>query len=123
MRHRRIQRSRSAAIGLMALLCLGAACALAQQAYPLDSGDRLRVTVHGRPDLSGTYTVGVNYYSGSSPEVATVQVAAGLEVRTFPIQLTDAVGSGGNDSPVRVADVIVSFDEVRGTYDFDIRAL
>lgn len=67
----------------------------------------------------GTYTVGINYYNGSAPETALIQISAGSSVRSFSIDLQTAVGSSGNDSPVAVADIVVTGSAEDG-YGFSI---
>ncbi len=67
----------------------------------------------------GTYKIGVNYFAGSAPETALVQVKAGLSIRSFSVELESAVGVSGNDNSIPVADIIVSGSEEEG-YDFSI---
>jgi hypothetical protein len=67
----------------------------------------------------GTYRIGLNYYSGSRPEVARIQVQAGLEVRSFQTTLPFSRGSGGNSSPIPVADIVVTGNSTTG-YTFAI---
>lgn len=69
---------------------------------------------------TGVYRVGVNYYSGSAPEVANIQVKAGLLIRTFQVQLNQSLGSAGNNNPIPVADIVVSGNAQQG-YDFQIQ--
>lgn len=69
---------------------------------------------------SGTYAVGVNYYYGAAPELARVQVKAGLDVRTFEVPLASSLGSAGNASPVPVANINVVADPSGGGYRFTI---
>ena len=64
--------------------------------------------------LPGTYRVGVNYYRGDAPETARVQVEAGDEVRSFSQPLASDRGSGGNQSPIPVATVVVAGSEEDG---------
>lgn len=68
----------------------------------------------------GTYRFGVNYYRGSAPEMATIQVDAGSDSRFLTKALNSARGSAGDGSPVLVADVRVSRDPVTGEYVFVI---
>ena len=68
----------------------------------------------------GTYQVGVNYYSGSAPETAIIQIQAGLLLRRYEIRLTDVRGSSGNDSPIPVANIIVTGNAVDG-YEFQVQ--
>ncbi|MBI5817024.1 MAG: hypothetical protein HZB09_01210 [Candidatus Yonathbacteria bacterium] len=69
---------------------------------------------------AGTYRIGVNYYYGASPETAQVQIVAGTSVRSFTRVLPTALGSSGNDTPVPVADIVVTGDQTNG-FSFDIR--
>lgn len=70
--------------------------------------------------LPGSYRIGVNYYSGSGPETATVRVAAGPVIRVYNVPLQESLGSAGNASPVPVATVIVSGSTADG-FTFDIQ--
>jgi hypothetical protein len=63
---------------------------------------------------AGNYNIGVNYFSGSGPEIATVLVQAGLSAFPFTIFLPNAVGAAGNGSPAHVANVKVTGDNVAG---------
>lgn len=56
----------------------------------------------------GTYQVGVNYYRGSAPETAQIQVSAGAVVRNYSRGLPAQRGSGGDGSPVPVATITVT---------------
>lgn len=56
---------------------------------------------------AGTYRIGVNYFRGSAPETAHIDVKAGLDVRSFTTLLSTAVGSAGNNSPIPVATITV----------------
>jgi hypothetical protein len=58
--------------------------------------------------VAGTYEIGVNYFSGSGPETATVNVEAGSQSRTFTVGLTTAVASSGNNTPIPVANIVVT---------------
>lgn len=69
----------------------------------------------------GTYTVGVNYFNGSAPETATVQISAGDIIRTRSIPLSTAIGSSGNASPVFAGAIDVTIDPVTGEYRFVVR--
>jgi hypothetical protein len=81
--------------------------------------------------VEGTYSIGVNYYSGSGPETATVNVAAGSQTRTFTVDLTQSVGSAGNpaptanstpgvNTPIPVADIIATEGAEAGSFRFQI---
>jgi hypothetical protein len=70
----------------------------------------------------GTYAIGVNYYSGSAAETATIQVeAGGVAVRTFRVPLPTARGGAGDGSPIPVASIIVTRDPQTGGYSYEIR--
>jgi hypothetical protein len=69
---------------------------------------------------TGTYRVGVNYYSGSAPEVANVQIQAGLLIRNFSIPLAQSFGSAGNGSPIPVANIVVT-GNARDGYEFQVQ--
>lgn len=64
-----------------------------------------------RPVEVGQYRVGVNYFRGSAPEVARVEVKAGSHSRGMSIPLPSERGPAGDSSPVPVVTVTVS----RGT--------
>jgi hypothetical protein len=70
--------------------------------------------------VAGTYNIGVNYYRGTGPETATVNVEAGSQTRTFTVELTDAIASSGNNSPIPVADIIASEGAEAGSFTFQI---
>ncbi|WP_166360906.1 YfaP family protein [Pseudomonas akapageensis] len=63
---------------------------------------------------AGTYNIGVNYFSGSGPEIATVLVQAGLSAFPYTLFLPNAVGAVGNDSPKHVASVKVTGNKEEG---------
>ena len=63
---------------------------------------------------TGVYSIGVNYYGGSGPETAQVQVTAGTIVRNYTIPLAVARGSSGDTSPIPVASITVTGDAVHG---------
>jgi hypothetical protein len=67
----------------------------------------------------GTYHFGVNYFTGTSPETAHINIQAGLKSKFFFVDLPAALGSSGNDSPKSVGDVVVTQDQ-SGNYKFDI---
>jgi len=68
---------------------------------------------------AGTYRVGVNYYRGSAPETASVQIQAGDIIKDYSISLSQAEGSAGNANPESVANVEVVGDPVNG-YTFTV---
>ncbi|PLX66115.1 MAG: hypothetical protein C0603_11915 [Denitrovibrio sp.] len=70
---------------------------------------------------TGTYTIGVNYYSGSGTETARVQIstADGRTVNKSQ-SLSSAVGSSGNSSPISVGSVEVTQDD-SGSYLYEIK--
>lgn len=57
--------------------------------------------------LTGEYQVGVNYYSGDGPEVATVFIQAGTASLSRQIPLPVARGTSGDNSPLPVARVTI----------------
>ena len=63
---------------------------------------------------AGTYRVGVNYYRGSAPETAFVQIQAGDVIKDYSVRLSSARGVSGNDSPESVADIEVVGDPEAG---------
>lgn len=67
--------------------------------------------------IAGEYNVGVNYFRGSAPEVATVFIQAGTASFSRQISLPAARGSSGNNSPVPVARVIIQRDPTTGVFD------
>ena len=75
------------------------------------------------PLAIGTYRVGLNYFRGSSPEIATVTLKTPGNERTFTKLLPSAFGFPGNGSPVPVADVTVTKDPQTGRLDFFIQGL
>jgi uncharacterized protein YfaP (DUF2135 family) len=71
---------------------------------------------------AGTYVVGVNYFYGITPESALVQIKAGSSIRSFPVSLSQPAGLDGDNSPMEVAEIVVSGNEFDG-YGFEIRGL
>lgn len=69
---------------------------------------------------AGTYSIGVNYYYGAAPETAQIQVKAGLSVRTFTRYLPAMLGSSGDNTPIPIADIVVT-DNQQGGFNFEIR--
>lgn len=69
---------------------------------------------------TGNYQIGVNYYSGYAPEVAQVNIQAGLELRSYEVFLPSALGSSGDASPIPVGTIAVTEDD-QGTFTFEIR--
>ena len=66
----------------------------------------------------GVYHVALDYFKGDNPETATLQVEAGLLVRTYEIPLpSDYYGSV--DYPESAARIRVQGSE-NGGYDFEI---
>lgn len=57
---------------------------------------------------TGTYTIGVNYYRGSAPEIATVTISTPFGSVTRKTNLATAKGSSGNGSPITVGYVKVT---------------
>ena len=66
----------------------------------------------------GVYHVALDYFKGDGPEVATLQIEAGLLVRTYEIPLpSDYYGSA--DYPESAANILVKSSE-NGGFDFEI---
>lgn len=57
------------------------------------------------------YKFAVNYYSGSGPVEARLQVQAGTENRTYRVTLQAPQGSDGNNAPKAVVNVFVLVNE------------
>ncbi len=74
--------------------------------YILGSGDRVRVTVDGKDDLSGEYAVDGNGYI-ALPRIGDVQ-AAGLSARALQTEIADAYGNGSVNAPRVAVDVTAS---------------
>ena len=70
--------------------------------------------------MEGTYTVAVNYYYGSGPEVARTTVAAGYEVGSYTTTLTSAAGGSGDMSPTAIADIMVFQDPDTKRWSFEL---
>jgi len=68
---------------------------------------------------AGTYRVGVNYYRGSAPETAHVQIQAGDVIKDYSVRLSSANGYAGNDNPESVAAIEVVGDPETG-YTFTV---
>jgi uncharacterized protein YfaP (DUF2135 family) len=65
----------------------------------------------------GQYRVGVNYYRGSGPETANVQITTPFGTTIIPpISLAQSRGSAGNSSPVPAAQITVSQETGRLIY-------
>lgn len=71
---------------------------------------------------TGVYRFGVQYFYGTGPETALVQITAGNSVRSYSVPFSVAVGHDGDNSPVVVTSVAVSGDPTHG-YTFDIQGL
>jgi hypothetical protein len=57
--------------------------------------------------MTGEYRVGVNYYRGAAPEVATILIQAGTTSLSRQISLPVAHASAGDDSPILAARVVI----------------
>jgi hypothetical protein len=66
------------------------------------------IFVCGNPTV-GSYRFGVNYYSGSQAQTATVALRGGGLSRNFQVPLTSGIGSSGNN-PSAFGQVIVTHD-------------
>jgi uncharacterized protein YfaP (DUF2135 family) len=66
----------------------------------------------------GTYQVALDYFEGDYPEVATVQVEAGLKVRFFKVSMPSEY-YGSTNYPVHLAYIRLQETE-NGEYEFQI---
>ncbi len=66
----------------------------------------------------GIYEIALDYFKGTTPDIATVQIEAGLLSRTYEIPMSSE-DYGSSSWPVRVADIWVKGDE-SGGYEFEI---
>ena len=66
----------------------------------------------------GIYEIALDYFEGSYPDIATVQVEAGLLSRTLEVSM-DSEDFGTSSWPVQIANIWVKNDE-RGSYEFEI---
>lgn len=68
----------------------------------------------------GVYSIGVNYYRGSSPETAHVQIStADGNTRSFDHYLSTSYGSNGNNYPIPIASITVAADN-HGGYTYQV---
>lgn len=72
--------------------------------------------------ITGTYLVAVNYFKGSAPETAHVQIEAGKIVRDYSIYLPSALGMYGNYDTKSVASIRVIGDTETG-YEFNVEGV
>lgn len=70
--------------------------------------------------VPGFYRVGVNYFAGFAPETATIQIQAGLLLRSYQVVLTDVRGSSGDSNPIPVANIIVTGNISEG-FEFQVQ--
>jgi hypothetical protein len=68
---------------------------------------------------TGTYRVGVNYFRGTAPETAAVEIQAGDIIKEYSLVLPKAEGSDGNFNPEMIATIEVVGDEASG-YTFTV---
>ena len=66
----------------------------------------------------GIYHVALDYFKGDGPEVATVQIEAGLLTRTYEIPMPSEI-YGSSNYPELIANIWVKGGE-NGGYDFEI---
>lgn len=57
--------------------------------------------------MTGEYRVGVNYYRGAAPEIATILIQAGTASFSRQISLPAERRAAGDDSPILVARVVI----------------
>ncbi|MCD6527229.1 MAG: hypothetical protein J7K75_09590, partial [Desulfuromonas sp.] len=69
---------------------------------------------------TGTYRFGVNYYAGSSLEMAALTIKAGDQIRSCKQAFTDPLGSSGNVNPLIMFEVQVTGSREEG-FEFAIR--
>lgn len=74
------------------------------------------------PNGLGTYRVGVNYFRGTGPETAHVNIKVPGTDRSFDVVLPTALGTSGNATPVPVANVSVTKDSQTGLLQFEVTA-
>jgi hypothetical protein len=70
----------------------------------------------------GSYLIGVNYYSGSGPDVAHISIRTCTSIRDYELSVYTSCGEACNNSPVMIAKVSVSRDQ-SGALRFDINSL
>lgn len=68
---------------------------------------------------TGTYRIGVNYFSGIYPEVATVTISTPVNIITRSVRLEQVLGINGNSNPIEVGSVVVSRTST-GRYTYTI---
>lgn len=68
----------------------------------------------------GTYTIGVNYYEGTTPEFATVQIKAGNQIRSFSKSLPNEQGEIGDSNPYIIAKIEYFLNKETDKYEFNI---
>jgi hypothetical protein len=66
----------------------------------------------------GIYEIALDYFKGTTPDIATVQVEAGLLSRTYEIPMSSE-DYGSSSWPVQIANIRVMNDE-SGGYEFEI---
>lgn len=74
------------------------------------------------PNGLGTYRVGVNYFRGTAPETAHVNIKVPGADRSFDVNLPTSLGTSGNATPVPVANIVVTKDSQTGLLRFDVTA-
>jgi len=65
---------------------------------------------------AGSWDIGVNYYSGQGPELASVLVQAGSIVESFDVPLNTPLGPDGDAMPIGVASVETTFEDGAWTF-------
>ena len=66
----------------------------------------------------GVYHVALDYFKGDGPEMATLQIEAGLLVRTYEIPMPSEY-FGSTDYPELIANILVK-NSTNGGYDFEV---
>jgi hypothetical protein len=73
------------------------------------------------PNLAvGTYRVGVNYFNGLEPETAAINLKVPGSDRTVTIPLPEDRGGSGNESPIPVANILVTRNPQTNLFQFEI---
>lgn len=68
---------------------------------------------------TGTYTVGVNYFYGNAPEIASVTISTPVSIVTRTLDLAYSNGSSGNSSPAQVGKIKITRTS-SGRYSYEI---
>jgi len=71
---------------------------------------------------AGTYSIGINNFSGAAGRTATVQIATSIGgvINTKSLGVGAVLGTGGNQSPIPVFNVIVTKDPLTGNISYAV---